>query len=70
MERERLNLQALEPLLQEPSIAEQNRAAVVERTLPNWWRQNVDTARCACTFMDSRRGWGTACTDACVSVSV
>ncbi|KAF5833108.1 hypothetical protein DUNSADRAFT_10689 [Dunaliella salina] len=45
IERERLNLERLEPLLAIPPPVEQNRRAVVTRELPPSWRLNVDTAR-------------------------
>jgi len=45
IERERLNLERLEPLLAIPPPVEQNRRAVVTRELSPSWRLNVDTAR-------------------------
>lgn len=45
VERRRLNLTELEPLLDIPSPLEQSWRSVVDRTLPQSWRANVDTAR-------------------------
>lgn len=45
MERKRLNLEALEPLLNIPSPTQDNHAAVVQRELSDSWHYNVDTAR-------------------------
>jgi hypothetical protein len=48
VERERLGLEQLEPLLSVQSPVEENRRSVVTRQLPDSWRLNVDTARCVC----------------------
>ncbi|KAG1665808.1 hypothetical protein FOA52_015301 [Chlamydomonas sp. UWO 241] len=45
IERRRLDLEALEPLLSSPSPVEAARRGVVERALPPTWAVDVDTAR-------------------------
>ncbi|KAJ9530634.1 hypothetical protein QJQ45_014736, partial [Haematococcus lacustris] len=45
VERTRLNLQPLEPLLELASPLQESHRAVVERQLPASWHHNVDTAR-------------------------
>lgn len=44
LERKRLGLQALEPLLARPSVAEEARAATYRRHLPRWWHHDVTSA--------------------------
>lgn len=45
MERKRLELEVLEPLLRIPSPIQESHRAVVDRQLPPSWSVDVDTAR-------------------------
>lgn len=61
IERARLSLERLEPLLVTQPPVVRSRQAVVDRVLPPSWRLNVDTARWVCSPCARRRAcvhWG------------